>query len=163
MTAERTVGEHAAWCKVRIAEHRVEWERRANPFYVWEAMKHCPRDEPLPDWICDYLAQCSVKLGDLAFPGRRDPKLSPGAAAERIPEAMGFRRHPNWNAIRERRHDNEISGVLLEVVTGRNSGTPPRFVIKGVAKRLEKSARQIRNLRDEAIGRVIQGWRDRSR
>jgi hypothetical protein len=158
-TVEWTAEEWPARRKKRLDEHRAEWERSANPYYVWEALTHCSRDEPLPGWICDYLALCNSRLRDLAFPGRRDPKLSPGAAAKRIPEALGFRRRPNWNAIRERRHDNDISSVLLEVATGKNSGTLDHLVIGGLAQRLKKSARQIRNLRDEAIQRVRDRWR----
>ena len=68
-SVERTVGELAAWRKARLDEHRAEWERSTNPYYVWEAVDHCPRDEPLPDWICDYLTRCNSKLKDLPFHG----------------------------------------------------------------------------------------------
>ena len=163
MTAAKWTEEWAARRREWLAEHRAEWERSTNPFYVWEAMKHCPRDEPLPDWVCDYLARCNSKLETLAFPGRGDPDLSPADATERIPEALGFRRRPNWNAIEKRRHAADISSVLFNLATGKNSGTSDHLVIGALAQRLEKSSRQIRNLRDEAIRRLVRGWRNRSR
>ena len=150
--AELTPEARAFW-RARVEEHQAEWERSANPFYVWEALAFCPRDEPLPGWICGYLAQCVSTLRDLAFPGRRDPHLSPAEATERIPEVLGFRRRPNWNAIEQRRHDNKVNGVLLEVATGVKSGSRKHAVIGQLAQRLGKGTRQVRNHLEEAIRR----------
>jgi hypothetical protein len=62
-----------------------EWEKTANPVYVWEAIQLCTdANWPLPPWVSTYLAAVANRM--LSHEARRSPDLR-----RVLPSILGFR------------------------------------------------------------------------
>jgi len=108
-----------------LSEAEQVFRETGNPLFVWQAVRNClvrkggyPRD-PLPEWVCDYLAQVSLRLGWLALgrdftsPGGRghtsDGKtaysfpawITPLQARDLLPRALGLTSRSGKSAFRE--------------------------------------------------------------
>ncbi|MFZ1429145.1 MAG: hypothetical protein WAS21_20510 [Geminicoccaceae bacterium] len=133
-----------------LEDYRRAWERTSNPFYVWEALDYCRANMPLPPWVFAYLQSSRAELKRLAFPMGADPRFNGTEATDRIPEAMGLRRAPNWNAIERRRQDNAAADVALAATLERATGRKPHEIAGAVAKAMRRTAKHIRKLRRDA-------------
>jgi hypothetical protein len=110
-----------------VDDARLAYEESGNALFVWRAIRECfvrmgdaPRD-PLPDWVCEYLAQASVRLGwlelglDFTNPGGRGsspsgrpayvaPASAPAQRARSLlPRALGLTTKSGKSAFRDAR------------------------------------------------------------
>ena len=59
-----------------VEEYEVLYRETGNPLFAWEALECCPRDEPLPTWILDYLLGAARALIALGKPSWDDVSLN---------------------------------------------------------------------------------------
>jgi hypothetical protein len=132
--------------------HKQYYERTSNPLWLYEALRYVPHGDPYPEWIDNYFRQSAETLRRLTFPTRRAQAArnpSAAAATARVPDALGFRRAPNWNAIEDRRLDNIRFHIFNSY-----AGTPPRRqrrLTGELAQELDLTKPGVRRLLKEAI------------
>lgn len=127
-----------------IDEYEVLYRETRNPLFVWEAIQHCARDQPLPEWIFDYMVGAARSLAGLGQPAWDDVprdqietrhdglldladrvrtgEMEADAAAKLVPRALGLKRGAKGNAYAERKQiDQEFAEAWYIDVTSRGS------------------------------------------
>jgi hypothetical protein len=101
--------EHERFFPEMLKSARAYFERSGNPYYTWYAIDLCAtHKEPLPNWLMQYLTQCSRRMLSgkaretddlrevlpwvLGFPKKRGPgkPLDPDPALEKTLFAVAF-------------------------------------------------------------------------
>lgn len=123
---------------------RAEWESTRNPLYVWEAIRFVGQYETPPAWVMDYL----MNVADVAFHATNEqPELSSDSATKLIEEAIGLRRPPKYNAVQVMRKDGSAQSRRELFLEEAALGTPSHKVAGQLAKKLNRTPAQVRNLR----------------
>jgi hypothetical protein len=144
--------------QAHLEGYRRAWERKENPFYVWEALDYCPGDRPLPPWMMAYFKGCRERIGRLAFPKPGEPPPNLDDVATLVAIAMGFTRKPNFNALRRRREDNDAANITLMVKLFMTGGLKPHAAVAKVAnkarQRMGKNQEPKRMSRKQVHNRI---------
>jgi hypothetical protein len=102
----------------RDAAERAAYEATDNPLHVWFAIGRYAVDEPLPDWIRRYLAQCTRELLRLSL----NTSISPTEAAAQTARALGLVSGQGSNAFLAARQLREDSFIATLYTMGAPKG-----------------------------------------
>lgn len=112
-----------------VGEYEVLYRETRNPLFVWEALQHCKRDQPLPQWIFDYMIGAARSMAALGQPAWDDVprdqiesrhhglldladrvcdgKMEAEVAAKLAPRALGLKRGTKGNAFADRKQTRQ--------------------------------------------------------
>jgi hypothetical protein len=127
---DATQGIAAGFAKILHAKYKLT----GNPLYAWRAYNLCRiEDEPIPDWVLEYLDRAASSFERLCHPCPKKPVAAIAEALEMATSGPSVFARMNKNPL-------ALVDKIMERV---EQGEQPTYAIEAVAKDLGVSTRTL--------------------